>query len=173
MDANNHGGNSDSVSPQNHSAEDILSKRKAMEAKAQVRLNLEQVSFEIQNLTEFCNVYANEPERELTPFLNLYEISLEDGGQEEGGWHYDWLTPIVCEYIGCVNLDDGKLMEAYREEMRKSHGAKFQGDSDELSSNPDAKVPSHTSCSPRRATHVLRAESVPFGSVSHTRPHYE
>ena len=166
MDANNHGGNSDSVSPQNQSGEDILTNSILQE-------NLNHVKLGIENLQEFCNVYASEPVSNLTPFLNLYEISRECGGEEEGGWWYDWLTPVVCEYIGCVNLDDGKLMEAYREEMRKSHGAKFQGDPDELSSNPDAKVPSHTSCSPRRATHVLLAEAVPFQSVDHTRPHYE
>lgn len=156
MDANNHGSNSDSVSPQNQSAEDILSNLK----------------HDLSNLTEFCKLYALEPSH-LTPFLCLYTISREFGGHEEGGWHYDWLTPVVCEYIGCVNLDDGKLMEAYREEMRKSHGAKFEGDPDPLSSNPDAKVPAYWSASPRRATHVLYAEAVPFQSVSHTRPHYE
>ena len=166
MDANNHGGNSDSVSPQNQSGEDILINAIRQE-------NLNSLKYGIENLNEFCKVYASEPVSNLTPFLNLYEISREFGGHEEGGWYYDWLTPVVCEYIGCANLDDGKLMEAYREEMRQSHGAKFQGDPDVLSSNPDAKVPSHTSCSPRRATHVLYAEVVPFGSVSHTRPHYE
>ena len=167
METNNHAGNSDSDSRQNQSGEDILINAIRQE-------NLLSLQNDVNNLHEFCKVYASEPSKHaLTPFLCLYEISLEFGGHEEGGWHYDWLTPVVCEYIGCVNLDDGKLMEAYREEMRQSHGAKFQGDPDVLSSNPDAKVPSHTSCSPRRATHVLYAEAVPFASVSHTRPHYE
>jgi hypothetical protein len=150
------GSNSDSASPQNHSADEIVSNLK----------------HDLSNLTEFCQLYANEPSH-LTPFLCLYTISREFGGHEEGGWYYDWLTPVVCEYIGCVNLDDGKLIEAYKQEMRDSHGAKFQGDPDVLIPNPDAKVPAHWSASPRCATHVLYAEAVPFASVSHTRPHYE
>ena len=163
METNNPAGNSDSAPRQNQSGEDILTNA----------FNLEQTQFEINNLHEFCKVYASKPVKQLTPFLCLYTISREFGGDEEGGWYYDWLTPVVCEYIGCVNLDDGKLMEAYHAEMRERHGAKFAGDPDVRSSNPNAKVPAHWSASPRCATHVLYAESVPFASVSHTRPHYE
>ena len=163
MEAHNPAGNSDSDSRQNQSGEDILTNA----------INLEQTQFEINNLHKYCNVYASEPVKQLTPFLCLYRISRECGGQEEGGWYYDWLTPVVCEFIGCVNLDDGKLMEAYHEEMRESHGARFEGDPDKQSRYPDVKIPAYWSASPRCATHVLRAESVPFASASHTRPHYE
>lgn len=160
MEPNNPAGKPESDSRQIHDAETILS-------------NLQFTADESTNLHLFCQTYARQ---DVQPWVTLYEISREFGGHEEGGWYYDWLTPVACQFCPTA-LQDTQARLGWELQFRESHGAKFEGEPDLLSTREtlisDTSIPAYWSASPRRATHIIRFEPVPFASASHTRPHYE
>jgi hypothetical protein len=152
------GSNSDSASPQNQSADDVVSKPAT---------EFNWFDHQIRETTEFFRILNR---RDRQSFVTLYTIEREFGGHEEGGWYYDWLTPVVCEFVPptfdpAVEMTD----DDWKARFRENYGARFEGD--ELHNG--SKTPSYTSCSHYRATHVFYREEVPFSNASKTRPHYE
>jgi hypothetical protein len=145
------GSDSDSASPQSHSADEIVSK-------------LEYIHDGLADLSRFCTLNAK---TEQHTFVTLYAIERVFGGHEEGGWYYDWLTPVACEFAYAEEVPS--VLDLIHEKFEERYSARFAGRKDAHGRT----IPSHTSCSQYRASHVVRFEAVPFASASHTRPHYE
>ena len=150
------GGLPDSASPQNQPASGFAGN--------------ENKRFGLENLKAFL---TKNPE---AVFLTLYEIEREYGGDEEGGWWFDWLTPVACVPVFDELSPDGEdaFVEKMKQVWRDAHGANFTGDEYAKDCNGNSIVrPSFWSCSPKRATHLTMWEEVPFSEASHTVPHYE
>lgn len=148
MEPNPPEGNPDSTPLSNQSADDF------------VGININRG---LCNLSTFLHKNRNwgpSPPR----WSSLYEIERCYGGPEEGGWWYDWLTPVACVREPFSQEDRRAMLERFRNE----HGAVFRDDEID-----GIKIPAHWSASPRRATHIVLDDDVPFSESSHTVPHYE
>ena len=149
MEPTNHGSNPDAVSPLHQPADGLVGNNGEA-----IRNGLNSVRKFLQG--EMKNAG---PVR----FLTLYQIECEYGGPEEGGWHYDWLTPVFCV------VDSDIVRKELHDVAREQFNARFMGDT----FADRWHVPSHRSVSHYRATHIILEEAVPFENASHTRPRYE
>ena len=54
-------------------------------------------------------------------FVTLYEVSREYGGPEEGGWWYNWLTPV--KSIRCRRSQSEATQNRLYKSAREEYGA--------------------------------------------------
>lgn len=103
-------------------------------------------------------------------YLSIYTIERVYGGSEEGGWWYNWYTPVMAVAMPQYASPDveNTFIKKHLEYTRDAFGARYQGDM-----LGDRKVPSHCSMSQYRATHMWLVEDEPFQSETTERPHYE
>ncbi len=97
------------------------------------------------------------------PWICLYGIERRDGGPEEGGWSYDWLTPLACWNTGLYSdpRDARGAARAYAREqgliLATDEGAR-----------PVYSVSSHN-----RVNAIILPAAFPFADASIERPRYE